>query len=170
MAEDFLSAEQMARFSSKRYRVRDDRKANPDAATDAQNPHDAHTPAPTIRLVTPQRFFAAAVIVVLAVLMIYCQMQLTLLNGQINSMQSDIQTLESEYITLESRREQLLSADNIEAYAADILGMIKMDYTTVEYIELSNPDQIELAAQGTEVIDLLDDLLVILGIRQEETG
>lgn len=167
MAEDYLSAEQMARFSSKRYRVRDAHKDTSSTATDTQNPQNTHNPAPTMRLLTPQRFFAAAVIVVLAVLMIYCQMQLTVLNGQINSMQSDIQTLESEYITLESRREQVLSADNIEAYAADVLGMVKMDYTSVEYIELSNPDQIELAAQGTEVIDLFNDLLVILGIQEE---
>ncbi len=102
----------------------------------------------SLRLVTPERFFAVLILVVLAILMVNGQMRLTSLASEITDRQADIKTLESEYTALDKRRMDLFSAANIEYYATEVLGMVKMDFTNVEYVEITNPDSIEVTDKG----------------------
>ena len=42
--------------------------------------------------------------------------------------------------TLNAKKEQIYNLPYVEEYARDVLGMVKLDKSQVEYVELSNPE------------------------------
>lgn len=137
--DDILTEEHLRRFSTGYAHEEQQNQTQPEPQPQMTN----------FRFVTPQRFFAVIVITVLAVAMIYSQMQLTQITGQIDVLEANISSLQSEYISLKTRQDQMLSAEYVEAYAQEVLGMVKMDYSSVVYVELSNPDVVEIASANS---------------------
>lgn len=97
------------------------------------------------RLVTPLRILYTVALSIIAVAMIHGEMQLMQLTRDISALETKLQVMDSEGVSLKSRQEQMLSAEYIEAYAQNVLGMVKMDTSNIEYVELSNPDKIEVS-------------------------
>lgn len=79
-----------------------------------------------------------------AALIIYNYMILTTLTDQIATRKQTIENLNSEYTYLKTKQDQILNLTYVEEYAQTKLNMIKMDKNQAEYIELNNPDQIEV--------------------------
>lgn len=103
------------------------------------------------RLVTPLRAIGVALIALLGVALIYSHMQLTELTSEISEREATLSELQSTNVSLSAKREELYSADYIAEYAQDVLGMVKVDASQMEYVELSNPEKIEVTGAGASV-------------------
>ena len=84
-----------------------------------------------------------AVIVSLVVGVIYTNAAITQTTNKIAQTQNAITELESEKAYLEFTLESRMSLDEIESYAINVLGMVKMDSSQVEYIEIESENKSE---------------------------
>ena len=80
--------------------------------------------------------------VAVAALMLMSYLNLTVLNDEIAKLQSTYQELCNENVLLQTEYESRYDLNEIEAYAVNQLGMIKMERSQVEYVEISSPDSI----------------------------
>ncbi len=78
-------------------------------------------------------------------LLVCNQMRLTELTTEVANHEESLQTLQDEYVSLKTRQDRELNLTYVEEYAQNILGMVKMDSNSVEYIEMNNPDCIEVS-------------------------
>ena len=53
--------------------------------------------------------------------------------------------LQSENVSLTTKQMNSMNMDEVEQYATDTLGMIKLDNSQIEYVELTNPDLVTVA-------------------------
>ena len=86
-----------------------------------------------------------AVIVSLVVGVIYTNAAITQTTNKIAQTQNAITELESEKAYLEFTLESRMSLDEIESYAINVLGMVKMDSSQVEYVEIESENKTEFA-------------------------
>ena len=100
------------------------------------------------RLVTPLRAVSVILIALMGVALIYSNMQITELTSQIGEREATLSELKSTGVSLNAKREEMYSADYIADYAQNKLGMVKVDASQMEYIELSNPEKIEGSGTG----------------------
>ena len=63
-------------------------------------------------------------------------------------MQKEITELESEKAYLDFTLESRMSLNEIENYAVNVLGMVKMDSTQVEYIEIESENKVEFSGEN----------------------
>jgi len=84
-----------------------------------------------------------AVIVSLVVGVIYTNAAITQTTNKIAQTQNAITELESEKAYLEFTLESRMSLDEIESYAINVLGMVKMDSSQVEYVEIESENKTE---------------------------
>ena len=89
-----------------------------------------------------------AVIVSLVIGVIYTNSAITQTTNQIAKTQDVITELESEKAYLEFTLESRMSLDEIEDYAVNVLGMVKMDSTQVEYIEIESENKTEFSNEN----------------------
>ncbi|MBS5704514.1 MAG: hypothetical protein KHW93_11885, partial [Butyricicoccus pullicaecorum] len=87
------------------------------------------------------------------------QMHLTRLTKEIGEQQAALDELQSEYVSLKTQQEQALSISYVEEYAQDTLGMVKMDPSQVEYIEMTNPEVTEVSNAGATLGDAVANLM-----------
>ena len=85
-----------------------------------------------------------AVIVSLVVGVIYTNAAITQTTNKIAQTQNAITELESEKAYLEFTLESRMSLDEIESYAVNVLGMVKMDSSQVEYVEIESENKTEV--------------------------
>lgn len=111
------------------------------------------------RMVTPLRALAVAVMAVLCVAMVYSHMQLTELTSEIGAREATLAELESTAVSLTTKREETYSTSYIEDYAQNVLGMVKVDASQMEYVELSNPEKIEVTGTGASVSGAVGSLV-----------
>ena len=107
----------------------------------------AHTAARV--KVSPLSLTLAAVAAVLAAVLIYNYMQLTVLSDQIATVRAEYQNISNEGILLKTQYESRYDLSQIEEYALTKLGMTKMDRSQVEYVEIGNPDTIVRTGQSS---------------------
>lgn len=86
-----------------------------------------------------------AVIVSLIVGVIYTNAAITQTTNKIAQTQNAITELESEKAYLEFTLESRMSLDEIEDYAVNVLGMVKMDSSQVEYVEIESENKTEFS-------------------------
>lgn len=103
------------------------------------------------RLVTPMRAFATIVLALLCVALLYSRMQLTQLTREISEHEATLSELQSTNVSLTTKREEIYDTAYIEQYAQEVLGMVKVDASQTEYVELSNPEKIEVTGTGASV-------------------
>ena len=101
------------------------------------------------RAVTFPRVLFAVLVSGLCMALLYNNMYLTSLTKEIGEKQTDLENLQSEYVSLKSRQEQALSIGYVEQYTQDKLGMVKLDPSQIEYIEMTNPEITEVSGTAT---------------------
>lgn len=109
----------------------------------------------------PLRFSTVAftaVAIFTAICMLYCQMQLTELTASISSANENLDKLSAENVSLSSKRAHKMDLDEVEDYAVKNLGMVKMDTSQIEYIELTNPDNVTVFHPGMSFNKIVDNL------------
>lgn len=111
---------------------------------------EGRVPLHIMKTITFHQALALVIVAITAVSIVYNYMVLTQLTDQASQKKQQLEDLNSEYTYLETKGENMYTLSDIEEYARQKLNMIKMDSSQVEYIELSNPDQIEVSnsAQG----------------------
>lgn len=87
----------------------------------------------------------ATIMIVLAVatVIVHSQMTLTQLTTDIGAANQQIEDLKAENIALQVKQTNALSGEAVDQYATERLGMVKLDGSQIEYVEMSNPDRIE---------------------------
>ena len=101
------------------------------------------------RVVTFPRALFVVAVSCLCMALLYNNMYLTSLTKQIGEKEAELEDIQSEYVSLKARQEQTLSISYVEQYAQETLGMVKMDPSQVEYIEMSNPEVTEVSGSAT---------------------
>ena len=88
-----------------------------------------------------------AIIVSLIIAVIYTNASITQTTNQIAKTQKAITEIESEKAYLEFTLESRMSLDEIETYAVNVLGMVKMDSSQVEYVEIESENKTEFSGE-----------------------
>lgn len=71
------------------------------------------------------------------------------LTREIAKVENNIQTAESESVRLNTAMNSLISMDKVDAYAEDVLGMVKVQNYQITYIDMSEGDKIVLSGDKT---------------------
>ena len=87
-----------------------------------------------------------AVIVSLVIGVIWTNAEITKTTNSIAAAQHAITEAESEKTYMEFTLESRMSLNEIENYAVGVLGMVKMDPSQIEYIEIENENKVEWGA------------------------
>ena len=118
-------------------------------------------PTPRRRRKTGLRPGVLACILVLAVTaayILYCQMQLTELSALVGEQSDTLNELKAENVSLTTKKANSMDMDEIEQYAVNNLGMVKLDNSQIEYVELTNPDTVTVAESGMSLGSLFAGL------------
>ena len=84
-------------------------------------------------------------VAITAAFILFCQMQLTQLTAEASEQSDLLSELQSENVSLTTKQMNSMNMDEVEQYATDTLGMIKLDNSQIEYVELTNPDLVTVA-------------------------
>lgn len=78
--------------------------------------------------------------------------QVTELKGEVESKKSTLAQLDSEFVSLTAKKQNSIDLSYVEEYAENMLGLVKMDRSQEEYLELQKTDQVEVneASSGVE--------------------
>ena len=97
---------------------------------------------------TALSMLSIAVMVSMIIGIVYTNSQITEITTNISSVQKEITELESEKAYLNFTMESRMSLNEIEEYAVNVLGMVKMDSTQVEYIEIESENKVEFTGEN----------------------
>lgn len=81
-------------------------------------------------------------VIVLAVYTVYSNMLLTKTKALITKSTAELTELQSENVYLDYQIESMVSLSNAEEYAANELGLIKLDTAQIEYVNLEGSNRI----------------------------
>lgn len=118
-----------------------------------------------LRMLSFPRVAAAVLVACFCVALLYSNMHLTRLTKEIGEQEIILEQAKSEYISLKARQGQTLSIGYIESYAQEELGMVKMDPSQVEYIEMVKPEVTEVSDTmklGDAVANLMKGFTAVL--------
>ena len=82
-------------------------------------------------------------------LVIYSTLELDEINREISKVDKEMKIAQSETVRLNMELDSLISIDKVENYAANTLGMVKVQDYQVVYVDLSTSDRV-LMAGGKE--------------------
>ncbi|MCD8355379.1 MAG: hypothetical protein LUE11_02220 [Clostridia bacterium] len=87
-----------------------------------------------------------------AVSTVTCYVKMTELKAEVEQKQTTLAQLDSEYVSLNAKKENSVSLSQVEDYAENVLGLVKLDRSQEEYLELQKTDQVEVneASSGVE--------------------
>lgn len=91
--------------------------------------------------------------------LLFSQMKLTQLTSQISQGEAALDELNSQYVSLKTKQEQSLSLTYVEDYAQNKLGMVRMDASQVEYVEMANPEITEVTPEESTVGEAVSSLM-----------
>ena len=101
------------------------------------------------KTVAPLKILLGAIItIMIASVMIYSQVVLTELTAETNSYESKIQALNNEHTRLEGELEASTSIKAIEESAENRLGLSKIDSSQIEYVNLTDSDNVKVVKTG----------------------
>ncbi len=90
-------------------------------------------------------FAIAMTILMFMAMVIYSRVQLDEINREINSIENSIELAQSDTIKLNNALSSMVSINNVEDYAANVLGMVKVQDYQVVYVDLSAGDSVVVA-------------------------
>ena len=110
---------------------------------------------------TAIRALSLAVMLSMVIGIVYTNSQITEITTNISSVQKEITELESEKAYLNFTMESRMSLNEIEEYAVNVLGMVKMDSTQVEYIEIESENKVEFTGEnfGDKIEEVVQPVL-----------
>lgn len=123
----------------------------------------------TARRASPAKIIVMlAAVLAIASMMIYNQVVLTELNDQTTTLNAELEKLQSEKIQKSTELESQMSLKNIEEYAVNNLGLVKMDQSQVEYVDLESGNKVEVKQQQDDsfwgsIKQVFQNLLEYLG-------
>lgn len=123
-----------------------------------QQLHEVSAPRRKRNKLRPGVLASMIVLAMTAVYILFCQMQLTQLTAQVTSQTEKLDDLTAESVSLSSKQKYSMDMDQIETYASEQLGMVKMDNSQIEYVELTNPDSITVASSSMSLDALFSGL------------
>ena len=106
-----------------------------------------------------QQLACFGLVLAIAGAILYSHMTLTRLTREAATQEAALETLGSEYVALKAQQDRALSLSYVEDYAHNTLGMVKMDNNQIEYIEMNNPDRIEVAQETTSLSGAMSGLV-----------
>ena len=104
-------------------------------------------------------FVCIGLMALAAVYMLSCQMQLTQLSAQVSTQDQVLDELVAENVSLSSKQMNSMDMAQVEEYASEKLGMVKMDSAQIEYVELTNPDTVTVAESAISLDKLFSGLV-----------
>ncbi len=114
----------------------------------------------------PGAYACIFLVAIAAAFILFSQMQLTQLTADASDKSDELNELQSENVSLTTKQMNSMNMDEVEQYATDTLGMVKLDNSQVEYVELTNPDLVTVAQDGLSlrnaVTALRDHVLAIV--------
>ena len=138
----------LSRFDSREHVRREVKKT--------EKPHVRRAPRVNVLPVLTTFFiclFAAGAVV-------FSYMRYTELTDHVSQLRSENDALKTEAADLSAAYETKLNLAYIEEYARDELGMVKLDRSQYEYVELSNPEEVEILTGSNEkASDLMSGLV-----------
>lgn len=108
--------------------------------------------------IRPSVMGCVMVLAVTAVYILFCQMQLTELSAAVGERNDRLNELSAENVSLTTKQMNSMNMDEVEEYAVNNLGMVKMDNSQIEYVELTNPDTVTVADNGMSLGSLFAGL------------
>ena len=81
--------------------------------------------------------------------LLYGRIKVDELDRQISAAETKITTAQSESVRLNMQLDSMISLENVEEYAQNNLGMVKMESYQIEYIDLSGTDKVTLSGSKT---------------------
>lgn len=90
-------------------------------------------------------FAVAMAILMFMALAIYSRVQLDEINRDISNKEYEIELAQSDSIKLNNALSSMISINNVEDYAANVLGMVKVQDYQVVYVDLSSNDSVVVA-------------------------
>lgn len=101
------------------------------------------TTADTKRII--KVMFIAVTILMFMAIAIYSRVQLDEINREIKSVENKIELAESDSIRINNQLNSIISINNVEDYAMNELGMVKVQDYQVVYVDLSAEDYVAKA-------------------------
>ena len=108
--------------------------------------------------IRPSVMGCVMVLAVTAVYILFFQMQLTDLSAAVGEQNDRLNELSAENVSLTTKQMNSMNMDEVEEYAVNNLGMVKMDNSQIEYVELTNPDTVTVADNGMSLGSLFAGL------------
>lgn len=102
---------------------------------------------------TRKIFMIAMTVLLFMAMVIYSRVQLDEINREINSIENSIELAQSDTIKLNNALSSMVSINNVEEYAANVLGMVKVQDYQVVYVDLSSNDSVVVANGEQTVIN-----------------
>lgn len=90
-------------------------------------------------------FVIAMTILMFMAMVIYSRVQLDEINRDISNKENAIELAQSDSIKLNNALSSMVSINNVEEYAANVLGMVKVQDYQVVYVDLSSSDSVVVA-------------------------
>lgn len=103
-------------------------------------------------------FSCIGVVVIAAICVLFCEMQLTQLTAQVSAKTKMLEELSAENVSMSSKQINSMDMGQVEAYATKALGMVKMDNSQIEYIEMKNPDVVTVAERKLSLDTIISRL------------
>ncbi len=107
-----------------------------------------------IRVALKASVFAVVCLTCIA-LMLFGRAQSDELSREITKLENDIKIAQGENVRLNTALNSLISADRVEAYAEDVLKMVKAENYQITYINMSKGDMIVLSGDKTDLKEKL---------------
>ena len=111
------------------------------------------------RMLKPAKVLTGFVVVLLiAAAMIYNQVVLTELNDKEAQLNKSMSAIENDNARKQTQLETKMSPKNIEDYAVNTLGLVKLDQAKIKYVNISQKNKIEVKKPANEnVFDKIKD-------------
>lgn len=106
-----------------------------------------------------QQLACCSLAFIIAGTILFSHMKLTQLTDEASSREAELEKLQSEYVALKAKQDRALSLSYVEDYAQNKLGMVKMDNNQIEYVEMNNPDRIEISEPTSGLGGMLSGLI-----------
>lgn len=119
------------------------------AINDLQYEADRNAQSVAIPSVIKKIMCFSALCVSLMVVLLVMQTKNDNLMSEINSVQKEIEIAEGENVRLNAELSSMIASDRIEDYAENVLGMVKAESYQINYIDLSEGDEIVVSGEKT---------------------
>ncbi len=90
---------------------------------------------------------------------VFYSIQRTKLSDEVEQKKEQLAQLNSEYVSLNAKKDSVVDLDYVEQYAENVLGLVKLDRSQQEYLELEKTDQVEVYEGSNGVTKLVSNFV-----------